>query len=57
MKKLLTTKQNDIQTKILKENSDLFARYFHENIYNCIENSISPLHLKYAYVTPAFKNK
>ena len=34
--------QNDIPTKILKENSEVFAIYFHKNINFCIENSIFP---------------
>ena len=52
-----TTQQNDIPTKILKENSEVFARYFHKNINFCIENSIFPSDLKVADVTPAFKTK
>ena len=28
-----TIQENDIQTKILKENSEVFARYYHEIIY------------------------
>ena len=59
-RKLQTTKmtqQNDIPTKILKENSELFARYFHKNINFCIENSIFPSDLKVVDVTPAFKKK
>ena len=44
IRKLQTTKttQNDIPTKTLKENSEVFARYFHKNINFCIENSIFP---------------
>ena len=49
--------QNDIPTKILKENSEVFARYFHKNINFCIDNSIFPSDLKVADVTPAFKKK
>ena len=49
--------QNNIPTKILKENSEVFARYFHKNISFCIENSIFPSDLKIADVTPAFKKK
>ena len=49
--------QNYIPTKILKENSEMFARYFHKNINFCIENSIFPSDLKVADVTPAFKKK
>ena len=58
--KLQTTKmtqQNDIPTKILKGNSELFARYFHKNINFCIEDSIFPSDLKVVDVTPAFKKK
>ena len=42
--------QYDIPTKNLKENSELIARYFHENINFCIENSISRSDLKAADV-------
>ena len=49
-----TTQQNDIPTKILKENSEVFARYFYENINFCIENSILPSDLKLVDVTSAF---
>ena len=52
-----TTQQNDIPTKILKENSKAFARCFHENINFWNENSIFPSYLKVADVTPAFKKK
>ena len=37
---------NDIPTKILKENSEVFARYFHKNTNFWIENSIFPSDLK-----------
>ena len=52
-----TTQQNDILTKILKENSEAFARYFHKNINFYIENSIFPPDLRFASVTPASKKK
>ena len=52
-----TTQQNDIPTKILKKNSEVFAGYFQKNINFCIENSIFPSDLKVADVTPAFKKK
>ena len=42
--------QNDIPIKILKENSEVFASYFHKNINFCTD-------LKVTYVTPAFKKK
>ena len=53
----LRKQQNDIPTKILKENSEAFARYFHKNINFCIENSIFPSDLKVADVILAFKKK
>ena len=49
--------QDGIPTKILKENSKVFARYFRENIKICFENSIFLSDLKVADVTPAFKKK
>ena len=58
IRKLQTTttiQQNDITTKILRENSEVFARYFHKNINFCIENSIFPSDLKVADVTATFK--
>ena len=60
IRKLQTTKtaqQNNIPTKVLKENSEVFARYFHKYINFCIENSIFPSDLKVSDVTPAFKKK
>ena len=58
IRKLQTTttiQQNDITTKILRENSEVFARYFHKNINFCIENSIFLSDLKVADVTATFK--
>ena len=47
--------QNDISTKFLKENLEVVAQCFHENINFCIENSVFPSDLKLVDVTPAFK--
>ena len=52
-----TTQQNDAPTKILKENTEVFAKDLHKNIDFCIENSIFPSDLKVADVTPAFRKK
>ena len=52
-----TIQQNDISTKVLKKNSEIFARNFHENINFCIESSIFPSDLKAANVTPTFQKK
>ena len=52
-----TTQQNNIPTKILKENSEVLTRYFHRNRNFCMENSIFSSDLKVANVTPAFKKK
>lgn len=51
-----TTDQNDVLTKVLNKNSELFARYFHENIYFGIENPVFPSDLKFAIAVPTFKN-
>ena len=40
-----------------QENSEVFARYFHENTSFCNENSIFPSDLKVVDLTPAFKKK
>ena len=49
------SKQTDIPTKILKQNSEYFAKYFYNNINYCMENSNFPSDLKSADVTPAYK--
>ena len=60
VKKLNTSKatqQSDIPTKILRENDEFFARFFHENFNLCIDVDIFPSDLKIADVTPAYKKK
>lgn len=52
-----TTQQNDILTKVLNKNSEVFDRYFEENINFGIENSVFPPDLKIATVAPIFKKK
>ena len=52
-----TSQQSDIPTKILKQNSKFFAKYFYQNINYCIENSVFPNDLKLADVTPIHKKK
>ena len=51
------SQQSDIQTKILKQNSDYFAECFYENINQCISKSIFPSDFKLADVTPVYKKK
>ena len=60
VKKLNTSKasqQSDITTKVLRENDEFFARFFHENFNLCIDVDIFPSDLKIADVTPAYKKK
>ena len=61
LKKYLDTakasQQSDIPTKILKQNSDYFRRYYCGNINQCISKSMFLPDLKLADVTPAYKNK
>ena len=47
---------NDIPTKILKENSEVFARYFHKNKFLNWELDF-PVWFKVASVIPAFKKR
>ena len=49
------SQQTDIPTKILKQNSNYFAKYFFENINYCIVNSDFPSELKLADVIPVHK--
>ena len=51
------SQQSDIPTKILKQNSNYFARYFCGNINQCIFKSMFPPDLKLADVTPVYKTK
>ena len=60
VKKLNTSKasqQSDIPTKILRENDEFFARFFHENFKLSIDVDIFPSDLQIADVTPACKKK
>ena len=49
------TQSDDIPTKIIKNNSDIFSRFFQVNFNNAIETSTFPEQLKYADVKPGFK--
>ena len=51
------SQQSNIPTKILKPNSDYFAKFFYENINHSISKSIFPSDLKLAGVTPVYKKK
>ena len=50
-----TTQSDDILTKIIKNNSDIFSKIFQANLNNAIETSTFPQQLKYADVKPVFK--
>ena len=49
------TQSDDIPTKIIKNNSDIFCRFFQANFNNAIELTTFPDQLKYADVKPVFK--
>ena len=51
------SQQSDVPTKILKQNSDYFARYLCGNINQCISKSMFPPDLKLVDVTPIYENK
>ena len=51
------SQQSDIPTKILKQISDYFAEYFHENMNQCISKLIFPSVFKLSDVTQVYKQK
>ena len=51
------SQQSDMPTKILRENDEFFAKFFHENFNLCIDVDIFPSDLKIADVTTAYKKK
>ena len=51
------TQSDDIPTKIVKNNSDIFSRFFQVNFDNAIETSTFPEQLKYADVKAVFLKK
>ena len=53
----VSSQRTDIPTKVLKENSRFFAKYFSDNINHCIECSNFPNLLKSAEVVPVHKKK
>ena len=49
------TQSNDIPTKVIKENYDIFAAFITENFNKMIEDSVFPDSLKQTKVTPVYK--
>ena len=49
------TQNTDIPTKLIKENSDIFADFTFENLNDCISHSVYPSALKLANITPVHK--
>ena len=49
------TQSNDVPTKVLKENYDIFATFVTENVNNMIENSVFPDSFKQADIKPVYK--
>ena len=49
------TQSNDIPTKIIKQNYDIFATFITENVNNIIEDSVFPVLLKQANIKPIYK--
>ena len=47
---------SDIPVKIIKENRDPIAYFILHNFYNALSCSKYPSSLKYAHITPIFKN-
>ena len=49
------TQNTEIPTKLIKENSDIFADFIFENPNDNISQSVFPLILKLANITPVHK--
>ena len=49
------TQNTDIPTKLIKENSDIFADFIFENLNDSISHSVFPSALKLANITPVHK--
>ena len=47
---------SDIQTKVIKSNSDIFTDALHSEFYRSFETSVFPLSMKLANVIPVHKN-
>ena len=53
--KVNTKQDNDIPTKIIKGNSDIFSEFILSNINNCIDQSTFPPSLKLGNIIPVHK--
>ena len=49
------TQNTDIPTKLIKENSEIFADFTFENLNDCIAKSLFPSSLKNAIIIPVHK--
>ena len=49
------SEEDDIPTKIIKENSDIFSNFIYQSFNNMIDVWISPTSLKLANITPVYK--
>ena len=52
---LNATQSNEMATKIIKNNSDIFSKFFEANLNSTIETSTFPEQLKHGDVKPVFK--
>ena len=57
MKANKATQNTDIPTKLIKANSDILADFIIENLYDGISQSVFPLTLKLANITPVHKRR
>ena len=49
--------KDDIQTKVIKTNKDIFAGLIAKYFNNCVDKSVFPDDVKHADVTPIHKKK
>ena len=50
-----SSQDTDIPTKVIKQNSDIFASFICKTFNNMVDSSTFPAALKLAHITPAFK--
>ena len=49
--------KDDIQTKVIKMNKDIFAGFLANDFNNCVNKGVFPDNLKHADATPVHKKK
>ena len=54
---VLVCQKDNIPTKVIKINKDVFAGFIAKDFNNCVDKGVFPDHLKHADITPVHKKK